>query len=110
VVKKEWIREILESLIKTSNEYGGYSKREIEDSILECRGADPRTIRTWFNALWRLGYLNQSELDIYNLNLGKLSELEIEIPRLVDPHQAQLSFGGTHTHTQTSVKEDVGKE
>lgn len=105
MVKRNWIKEILESLIKNGEQIGRYSKREVERAIIECRGADPRTINNWFGALLKLDYLLQPELGVYTLNLDRIASLEVKLPTELDPKQARLyPRPSTHAHSlsQTS--------
>ena len=90
MVKKQWVKEILENLINSKKELGSYSKREIENAILECRGSDPRTISNWFNVLWRLDYISQVRVGAFYLNFDKIAALEIKLPSEVDSAQRRL--------------------
>lgn len=105
LVKKQVIKEILQNLINQNNRIGYYTKEQIEKAIMQCRGADPRTIQTWFKALFRLEYLIQPQPNVYNINIDKIVDLEIDnkIPIQVDRKQKSLKlFLETHTHKNSS--------
>jgi len=104
MVKKEIIKEILENLINQNNRIGYYTKEQIEKAIIQCRGADPRTIQSWFNALWKLQYLIQPQPNVFNINIDKIVDLELEhkIPIQIDKKQTKLSSFNLHTHTNSS--------
>jgi len=90
--KEETIKAILEKLINQRNQIGYYSKDDIEKAIIQVRGADYRTLKTWFTVLWRLEYLLQPQPNIFHLNLAKISELELsgKLPRQIDTKQRKL--------------------
>ena len=73
------IKEILERILEERNKVTNLSKSEIEKAIILSRGVDSRTIRNWFNTLWKLEYLTQPKAGSYNLNLVKVSQLEISV-------------------------------
>jgi len=55
-----------------------------------CRGVDKRTLKTWFDVLWKFEFLLQPEPGLFNLNVQKASELEISIPPQIDSRQRRL--------------------
>lgn len=83
------IREILETLLKTK--IGYYDQADIEKAIMTCRGCDKRTRQNWYNYMWKLEYLIQPRPGVFHLNLTKLAELELPVPRQIDPLQKRLT-------------------
>jgi hypothetical protein len=55
-----------------------------------CHGFDKRTIKTWFDALWKLEYLTQPQPGVFNLNVNKIAKLELPAPRQIDLKQKRL--------------------
>lgn len=88
----ETVKLILEKLINQKNQLGYYRKADIEKAIIQVRGADYRTLKTWFNVLWRLEYLLQPEPGIFHINITKLAELELseKVPKQLDTKQSRL--------------------
>lgn len=86
--KKEQVTEILKELFKKKSNH--YHKTDIENAIITCRGLDPRTLKNWWNYLWRLGFFEQPSKDKYILNYNRLSELEMPTPLECDPKQARF--------------------
>ena len=94
--KKEQIVEILKNLLKRTDGKFQFWKHDIEDAIIECRGCDKRTLRNWWNYLWRMDYFTQPKPGVFVLNVDKL--LELECPEL-SAHQVTLD---EHTHSHYS--------
>jgi len=88
--RREQVIEILKALLKTKQTT--YSKVDVGKAIMECRGLDPRTIRNWFNYLWKLEYFIQPDKGVYQLNYEKIAELELDAV-ILDPNQRRLYVG-----------------
>jgi hypothetical protein len=90
VNRREQVTEILKTLLKTKQT--SYTQIDIGKAIMECRGLDPRTIRNWFNYLWKLEYFVQPDKDLYQLNYEKVAELELDAV-ILNPEQRRLFNG-----------------
>jgi hypothetical protein len=53
---------------------------------------DSRTVKNWFDVLWKFEFLVQPECGVYNLNLSKIGELElsVKVPPQIDSKQRRL--------------------
>ena len=87
VNRREQVIEILKALLKTNQPT--YWKTDIEKAIMESRGLDPRTIRNWFDYLWKMEYFIQSKIGVYQLNFEKIAELELDVV-VLSPSQKRL--------------------
>lgn len=86
--KKEQVIEILRELFKQKRNH--YTRSEIENAIITCRGVDPRTLKNWWNYLWRLEFFEQPSKNKYILNYTRLAELEMPTPLECDPQQTRF--------------------
>ena len=88
---KPAVKEILSTLMTEAKSLD-YDRNQVEKAIIKCRGIDPRTVKVWFNILWKFEYFTQPRKGLYRINLEKLSELELVVPsEIIDPKQRRLS-------------------
>lgn len=94
MVKKEWIRDILENILKSKETVGEYTRKDIEKAIILSRGMDKRTISNWFDTLWALEYFTQPKKGVYCLDFAKVAELDLKIPERAHTQTLLPSKGG----------------
>lgn len=87
--RKEQVKEILAQLLKKKS-IGYYTRNDIDRAIIEVRGVDKRTLDNWFSVLFRLGYIEQKEPNVFHLVLEKVTELELSPPIQFDSKQQRL--------------------
>jgi hypothetical protein len=96
--KKPQAAQIFKTLLRDTKGKHEFKKEQLEKAIMEAREAiDKRTIKNWWDYLWKFCYFSQIHPGIYKLDLKKVLELELEL-ELVDPHQLHL-IQTEHTHT-----------
>lgn len=84
------VKQIIQTLINTRGLQ--FTRGDIDKAVMENRGWDQRTMLNWFNYLWKMEYIQQPSPGIFQLNLNKITCLEVKLP----PNQTQLVGNDAH--------------
>jgi len=80
--KQEDIKQIIQALLN-KNKTTGFTKTEIEDSIVKVKLiGDRRSIENWFGLLFKLGYFEQPQPNRYSLILSEITSLDVTVPEV----------------------------
>ena len=89
--KKEKVKEILRTLLTSTQKNSGFHRIEIEKAIKKALWLhDKRAIADWFDLMFSLELFEQPKPDCFVLCWPQLVELDVSLPD-IDVNQRRLS-------------------
>ena len=94
--RESQLRDVLSAILTETKGNLQFRKSQFDKAVMTQGYRDKRTLNNWWDFLWKLEYITQSDPGQYQLSVKKLLELELEYR---ETNQTQLTETCTLTHT-----------